>query len=66
MESLTEIAEEISLKGGVISLNSPRYAGKGSYNYCDCGDCSSDNCDCTGGDCYCTDCNECGNDYNQI
>ncbi|MDD5012569.1 MAG: hypothetical protein PHQ66_02920 [Candidatus Nanoarchaeia archaeon] len=64
VKTLLEIAEVLPLKGREYNLYSPRNSLKRSYdNSCDCGDCSSDNCDCTpSGDCVCTHCNECGND----
>jgi len=64
VKTLLEVAGTIPLKGGEFKQYSPRNTiGRGYKQYCDCGDCSSDNCDCTqGGDCVCVDCNECGND----
>lgn len=55
-----QMAEEISLNGGVISLYDSRHMR--AYHPSSGVDCS-DNCDCSqGGDCYCTDCNEGGED----
>ena len=63
-KTLLEVAGALPLAGREYGLYSPRNSLKKSYqSACDCGDCTSDNCDCgPSGDCVCTDCNECGND----
>lgn len=61
VKSLLEVAEMLSLGGKEYPLsNSRNYARKNYSLSCDCGDCTSDNCDCSeGGDCVCVDCNDC-------
>jgi hypothetical protein len=63
-KTLLEVAGVLSLVGKEYSLSPSRNYLKNSYPLaCDCGDCSSDNCDCTsGGDCVGVDCNE-GSDF---
>ena len=60
VESLTRIAETITLSGGKLSVGA-RYGAsyKSARAFAD------DNCDCSSGDCYCTDCNsgsDCGDE----
>jgi|GEM_PF-5307401 hypothetical protein len=58
-ESLLEKVGGIQLNGSRISYERSKNNVRNYVSYCDCGDCSSDNCDCSqGGDCVCTDCNE--------
>jgi hypothetical protein len=63
MEKLLDKIGGIQLKGSPISYSKRDYSLKSNTGYCDCGDCTSDDCNCgSDGDCVCTDCNECGND----